>query len=364
MTISDSAHRERQMVDRAKSTSGQVRGPYAPAVGTVRAGPVAGLAQLVRDLGHDPRPIFASQGLTLEDFTDPDAEISFLRAGKLLASCAWETGCPHLGLLLGQRISSSSLGLPGYLLHTARDVRAALVDLVRYFDLHDRGAVLTLHADEGMTHLGYAIYLPDVPGTAQIYDLSIAAECNVMRSLCGDGWNPSEVRLARGVPEDVAHYRHFFRAPIRFDADRSALVFPTRWLDHPLSSANPMLHRHLEKEAESLHAEQPRDLVRQLRELLRGALATRKADAPHVAGQLGLHERTLNRRLRQAGTSFRRELKAVRYQMAQELLANTRLPLSRIASALNYADTSAFIRAFRQWSGMSPAAWRRRAADS
>ncbi|MGD8636690.1 MAG: AraC family transcriptional regulator [Gammaproteobacteria bacterium] len=63
---------------------------------------------------------------------------------------------------------------------------------------------------------------------------------------------------------------------------------------------------------------------------------------------------------RRAGTSFRRELKAVRYQVARELLANTKLPLARIAAALNYADTSAFIRAFRQWSGIPPAAWRRR----
>ncbi|MGD8965705.1 MAG: AraC family transcriptional regulator [Gammaproteobacteria bacterium] len=46
--------------------------------------------------------------------------------------------------------------------------------------------------------------------------------------------------------------------------------------------------------------------------------------------------------------------------MARELLANTKLPLARIAAALNYADTSAFIRAFRQWSGIPPAAWRRR----
>ncbi|MGD1976733.1 MAG: AraC family transcriptional regulator [Gammaproteobacteria bacterium] len=63
---------------------------------------------------------------------------------------------------------------------------------------------------------------------------------------------------------------------------------------------------------------------------------------------------------RRTGTSFRRELKAVRYQVARELLANTKLPLARIAAALNYADTSAFIRAFRQWSGIPPAAWRRR----
>ncbi len=352
------------MVDTAKSTPRKTQGPLAPAVGMVRVNPLAGLAQLMRDLGHDPRPAFARQELVPEDFSDPDAEISFSRAGKLLASCVAETGCRHLGLLLGQRISPSSLGVPGYLLYTASDVRAALVDLVRHFDLHDRGAVLTLDTNARGTYLGYSIYLPDVAAADQIYDLSIAVECNIMRSLCGTDWNPSEVRLARGAPGDITPYRRFFQAPIHFDADRSALVFESRWLDHPISSSNPMLHRHLEKEAESLHAEQSADLVGQLRGLIRGSLAIRKADAPHVARQLGLHERTLNRRLHQAGTSFRRELKAVRYQVAQELLANTQLSLSRIAAALNYADTSAFIRAFKQWSGVPPGDWRRRSGHS
>jgi AraC-like DNA-binding protein len=360
LTISDSALGGRVVIHKANSTPRPARGPHAPAVATVRASPLVGLAQLVRDLGHEPGPAFAREGLAPADLADPDAEISFSRAGRLLASCVSATGCRQLGLLLGQRISPSSLGIPGYLLHTARDVRAALLDLVRHFDLHDRGAVLTLDTNEVATFLGYAIYLPEVPAADQIYDLSIAAECNVMRELCGSDWSPSEVRLTRGVPEDITPYRRFFRAPIHFDADRSALVFPSRWLDHPVSSSNPMLHRHLEKEAEILHAEQPGTLVEQLRGLLRGSLATKKADAPHVARQLGLHERTLNRRLRQAGTSFRQELQGVRYQVAQELLVNTRLSLSRIAAALNYSDTSAFVRAFRQWSGMSPGDWRRR----
>jgi AraC-like DNA-binding protein len=348
------------VVRRRKGAPRQTHEHRAAAKGLVRVGPLMGLAQLVRDLGHDPQPAFARLDLAPDDFADPDTEISFVRAARLLASCVSETGCEHLGFLLGQRIPPSSLGMPGYLLHTAPNVRAALVDLVRYFDLHDRGAVLIFDTAGSATRLGYAIHLPDVPMAEQIYDLSIAVECNIMRGLCGTGWNPDEVRLARSPLPDATPYERFFRAPIRFEADHNAIVFPSRWLDQRISTSNPELHRHLEKEAERLHVGQPMDLAGQLRVLLRGALATRRADANTIASQLGLHERTLNRRLHQAGTTFRRELKAVRYQVARELLANTRLPLPRIAAALNYADTSAFIRAFRQWSGMPPAAWRRR----
>lgn len=352
------------MVERARSPSRQIHGEYASPAGRVRMGPLMELPQVIRDLGHDPRSALAGQGLSADDFRDPDAEISFVRAGKLLARCVSETGCSHLGLLVGERTLPSALGMPGYLLHTAFDVRAALLDLVRHISLHDSGGVVTLDTTKGMTRFGYAIYLIDVEAADQIYDLSMAIACNIMRSLCGADWRPSEVRLARSVPRDVMPYTRFFQAPIHFDADHSAVVFPSRWLDHRVASSNPELHRHLEKEAQRLQAGQATDLAGQLRGLLRGSLALGKIDAAHIARQLGLHERTLNRRLRQSGTNFRRELQAVRYTVAQELLANTRLPLSRIAAALNYSDTSAFVRAFKQWSGMPPTAWRRRHGQS
>ena len=348
------------MHSRANRPPGRLHKQPGHATGLVRVGPLMGLAQLVRDLGHDPEAAFAREDLAPEDFADPDAEFSFLRAGRLLAHCVSETGCAHLGLMLGQRIPPSSLGIPGYLLHTARDVRTALTDLVRYFDLHDRGAMLILESGSETTRLGYAIYLPDVAAAEQIYDLSIAVECNIMRSLCGPDWCPGEVRLARSVPGDPGPYRTFFRAPIGFDADLSAIVFPSRWLDHPVPGADPMLHRHLEKEAEKLHAEHPTDLSGQVRSVIRRSLAMRRASAPHVARQLGFHERTLNRRLREAGTNFQEQLGAVRYEVARELLAHTSLPLSRIATALSYGDASAFIRAFKRWSGSPPSDWRRR----
>ena len=180
-----------------------------------------------------------------------------------------------------------------------------------------------------------------------------------MRSLCGASWNPSAVLLPRRSPQGLARYRRFFHAPLRFDADHSAVEFPTRWLDHPISSADPLLHDHLEEEAQALHAAQQKSLAGELRRLLRGSLPMDTGRASAIARQLGMHERTLNRRLREERTSFRRELESIRYQVARQLLADTRMPLSQIAAALDYADATAFIRAFKRWSGIPPAAWRR-----
>ncbi|MEA3278695.1 MAG: AraC family transcriptional regulator [Pseudomonadota bacterium] len=347
------------MVRRTAKPSVTPRRRQAPAEGVVRVGPLMGLPALLRDLGCDPDPLFASAGFNPAQFTDPNVEIPFIPGSKLLARCVTATGCGHLGLLLGERAAPSSLGVAGFMLQTAPDVGTALRGLVRHLDLHDRGAVATLITNDRVTFLGYAIHLSGVEAADQIYDLSMTIVCKIMRSLCGTSWNPTEVLLSRRPPQDLAPYRRFFRAPLRFDEDQSVVVFPTRWLDHPIAGADPLLHRHLEKEANELQAHQQRSLVGELRGSLRKSLPIKKGGAANIARQLGMHERTLNRRLREEGTTFRRELEDIRYDVARQLLAGTMMPLSEIAAALDYADSTAFVRAFKRWSGIPPAEWRR-----
>lgn len=325
---------------------------------TVRVGPLAGIPAVMRSLGCEPAPVFAQSGFKLAQFEDPDIRIPYMAASKLLARCVAATGCRHFGLLVGERSLPSHLGIAGYLLHGAPDVGTALRSLVKYLDLHDQGGVPTLTTTGNRTSLGYAIHLSGVEAADQIYDLSIALACNIMRTLCGTNWHPAETLLMRRAPGDLTPYRRFFRAPLRFNTDESAVVFPTSWLSHRLPSADPLLQQHLEREAEELHAEHHADLTGSIRRLLRQCLTSRQCSAADIARQLGIHERTLNRRLLAEGTSFRQELEQVRHATSQQLLAGTTLALAEIATSLGYADASAFSRAFKRWSGVTPAHWR------
>ena len=74
---------------------------------------------------------------------------------------------------------------------------------------------------------------------------------------------------------------------------------------------------------------------------------------------LGMHERTLNRRLQVDGTSFRRVRDEVLYSASQQMLRTTSMRLAEVAAALGYAEPSAFIHAFTRWSGQTPDRWRR-----
>lgn len=313
---------------------------------------------LLRELGCEPGAVFAAAGLDPARFEDPDAEIPFVAGSRLLERCVEATGCGHFGFLLGTRAHASSLGVAGFVLRFAPNLGVALRDLAKNLDLHDRGGVLTLETRGGDTLLGYAVVQSGAVAVDQIHDMSIAVACNILRDLCGPGWNPQEVLLSRRQPGDTQPYERFFRAPLRFDAARNALRFPASWLDHELAGADPLLYRHFVSEAKALHSRQTGNIVGDLRRVLRRSLSSGKFSAGRVAGQLCIHERTLHRRLRESGTTYRHELEDIRFTLARQMLAESVIPQSGIADALGYASVTTFGRAFRRWSGETPTRWR------
>ena len=72
-----------------------------------------------------------------------------------------------------------------------------------------------------------------------------------------------------------------------------------------------------------------------------------------------MHSRTLNRRLNAFGTRFQALVDEIRFEIARQMLEDSRREVGQIAMTLDYADASAFTRAFRRWSGTTPAEWRK-----
>jgi AraC-like DNA-binding protein len=334
--------------------------PRAPAVveGAARVGPLA-IPPVLREMGVDPNEVLVSAAVDPELFDNPDNLITFATAGRLLGACIARTGCPHFGLLVGQQSGAVSLGLPGLLMLRSANVGEALRNLVAHLCLQDRGAVPTLSVQGKVATLGYAIYEPGVENTDQIADAAIAIACNILRALCGPEWVPTQVLFAHRRPADVQPYRSFFRAAVGFDAVQNALVFPARWLAQPLPEANADLRCRLQEEVARLDSRYALSFAAKVRRALRAVVIAGNCSAAGVAHSFGLQRRTLNRRLRAEGTTFETLLGEVRHEVACQLLGNTNMRVRSVSDALGYADSAAFTRAFRRWSGTTPARWRK-----
>jgi AraC-like DNA-binding protein len=348
------------MVELAERAFAGVGGITVPLDGVLRVGPLAGIPPVLRRFGQDPASVLAAVGLDLSLFDDYDNTIPFVTMGQLLHLCAERTGCRCFGLLAAQQSGLSSLGVVGYLMQHSPDVGTALRDLILHMHLHDRGAVPTLSVRDGVAVLGYAIYQRGVVRADQIYDVGVTVAFNVMRSLCGAEWAPTQVLFSHSKPRDTTPFRRFFRAPLLFDADQTALVFPARWLAHPLVGADPGIRRVLEAWIAAVDGEGRSDVVARLRRVLRTLLISGGGTVEQAAALLSMHPRTLNRRLKDRDTSFKALLDETRFEIARQLIEYTRMPIVEIAATLDYADASAFTRAFKRWSGLTPAVWRGR----
>jgi len=326
--------------------------------GELRVAALTALPAILREHGVDPPEVFASAGFDIDILDDPDNPVPFATVGRVIAIAEQRTGCAHIGLLIGERHALPVLGLVGQLGRHSADVGSALRSLIAHLHLHDRGAVPTLWVKDGVAILGYAIFAADVPGARHIYDAAIAITFNVMRELCGADWRPDEVLIAHSAPRAVAAFRKFFKVPVRFDAEQTALVFPARCLAQKIDGADAALLRIFKDEVDELEARSDNELPERLRRALRGLVTAGRGSRDEVARLVSMHRRTLNRRLEAHGTTFQALADEVRFHVACQLLRDTRMPLAQIAATFDYADASAFTRAFRRWSGTTPSEWR------
>jgi AraC-like DNA-binding protein len=327
--------------------------------GAVRAGPLVGIPQLLRDLVREPTAVFVAARVDPHLLDDPENVISFSEVGRLLDTCARAADCPHFGLLLGERTGLECLGLVGMLARHSPALKQALHNIVLHLHLHDRGAAPTLSVSDGEARLGYTIYQPDVMATAQIYDLALAIGYNILRTLCGASWRPRYVDLSHAKPRDLAAYRRVFGVTPFFHAEDTALVFPADWLAQPVPGADPALYRALQERVAELSATFYGDLPAQVRRIVCNLLRCGSGSLESAANVLSMHPRTLNRRLQRSGTTYRQLREECHHAFACQLLLDTELPIAEIAARLHYANAPTFTRAFYRWSGSSPAAWRK-----
>jgi AraC-like DNA-binding protein len=328
--------------------------------GEVRVGPVMAIPKLLRKFQVRPSVAFDTAKVDPKAFQHPDRRISIEEIGQLLAVCARLAKCETFGLLVGMQFTLTNFGPLGDLLRNSVTVGEAISHLLRHLHWHDKAAAPLLLAQQDQNVLlGYSLYHNRTSGIAQIYDAAVAIAFRILQELCGRSWRPHHVQLMHRRPHDEAAYRQLFRARVQFDAQLSGVVFSPIVLGRLIESANPVIHERLVQSFEALERLEPLSCRERVESVLHQVLWSGDFSLEAVAYVLGTKERTLRRWLADEGESFRQILMDTRGEIAAQLLENSNLPVANIAAALRYDDPTAFTRAFKNWAGVSPAAWRK-----
>ncbi|CAH1654923.1 MULTISPECIES: AraC family transcriptional regulator [unclassified Chelatococcus] len=326
--------------------------------GHIHLGVIKEIIPTLIAFGIDPAPLIWKVGLDLHIFENDSNVIPHATLGRLLTLCVAQTKCPHFGLLVGQRATILSLGLIGRLMRHCATVGEALRALAEHLVIQNRGAVPSFSIQDGTALFTFSVYQPAVESIDHITDGAIALTVNALRSLSGARWNPSDVLLPRMPPRDLTPYYNHFRAPIRFNQETASISLPERDLYQPIEGADPIIRSVLLENIQHARISLDSNIPDDIRRFLRTILADQDCTANGVAKFLALHRRTLARRLTDAGLSYRTISNEVRFEIARQLLEDTKMSLGEISAALGYSEASVFSRAFRRWSGCSPGVWR------
>ncbi|QHZ47794.1 MULTISPECIES: AraC family transcriptional regulator [unclassified Bacillus (in: firmicutes)] len=152
----------------------------------------------------------------------------------------------------------------------------------------------------------------------------------------------------------------YFGCRIQIGTNCNRLTLHREDLDRPFISYNaellevltPVLDQSLNQQQASL------SITGMVKWILKRSLTSGRPDIQTVASELGMSDRTLQRRLTDEGTSFKQLLTHVRHEQAREYLADPLLDIKEVAFLIGYEDQNSFYRAFRLWEGETPANWR------
>lgn len=304
---------------------------------------------------------YGATDLTPEIVADVDARITAPQFCIAWAEAARLAQRPALALDLAAAIPIGAFGIVEYLCRAAPTLGEALRRWVRYLNLLDDAVAVALEVDADRAHLRVARE-SEAPAPAS-HELCWALVARYARELAQRPFRLAGVDFAHAAPADPAPYRAFFDAPVAFGAGQTRLSFPRAALESPLASADPALLAILERAATTIEVPREPPLVVQVKRALHEALRTDDAQIEAIAKRLGLAPRSLQRRLKDDGASFAALREDVRRDLAQRYLHDGH-SIAEISFLLGFSEPSAFFRAFKRWTGITPLEARARLATT
>ena len=316
------------------------------------------LARRLEDRGISSQAVFRHAGLPTGILNQEKVLLTTEEFFALYRGIAEVTSDPTIGLKLGTEDRMERYDPIAIAAVSTRSLRDAIGRMSRYKQLTCPEKIeLVERGNESAVHFTWLLAHEAEP--AMLIDVCFAWILSIARRGTGRAIQPKRVEFQRPEAHRAVYERHF-QCPIKFKAAKNVLVFNKADLDATFLTYNSEL---LAVVAPQLEAELKQQLAeKSFREQVKGTLkrllAGERPAIEHVARELRLSKRTLQRRLTEDGISFQQLMEEARRELAQHYLLHSSLELNETAYLLGYEDANSFFRAFHEWEGTSPGQWR------
>jgi AraC-like DNA-binding protein len=327
--------------------------------GTVSAGFVKALIDFAVDKGASEALLLARAGLRGDELADQDARvpllsyITLMRAGKQLCND------PALALEFGAATDARRFSVVGLIAHSAATMAEALAQLNRYgrlmieVDLGEGPRFQIIRTETERWLVDRRINPDEFP---EITEATFSRLICMTRRLWPHATFALSVEVTHQAPAHRDTYERLWRVPVRFGAQRNAIQTTLDWGEAPVEPDSRYVFGVLTERGDALlkELENSKTVRGQVESLLLPILHTGDVGVDVIAKRLNVSRQTLYRNLKAEGVTFEQTLDDLRRRMALHYLSGKRVSVNETAYLVGFSDATAFSRAFKRWTGMSP----------
>jgi AraC-like DNA-binding protein len=231
--------------------------------------------------------------------------------------------------------------------------------MVRYRRILGGRDALSFRESRGGIRVVHAPHRRDPIVAAIDSDFVMSIIMDMCRLNYGGPLRAVEVRLVRAKPGNARPYRRFYGCPIQFGARENSFLLSSTVVNAVLPTSNRQLAATLDQIlTRQLATLDKSNIVARCKAALLEHLTSGDVSEQKMAKLLHMSRRTLQRRLAQLGTSFQALLDATRQELALRYMEDPNRSVIEATFLLGFSGQSAFARAFKRWTGVSPTAYR------
>lgn len=306
--------------------------------------------------------------LPCNQLMDVDSRIPLLTFQQLM-KCGYELSEDEtLALQVGATAQLNEMGILGYMLMHCKDLTEMMEIVVRYGQLLLN---MEVQLNEKRDHFALEIFSTR-PGLHEIdnsplirYRVESAMSwiVSILRSF-DKGLSPYELFFKHSRPGYQRFYREVFQSSLHFNQPTNKMLIHKKDLSTRYHSSNPYLLKLYRRHADQLlqQLQRSNSLEGQIERIISAHLDQHVVTLDMVAEQLNMNRWKLIRHLKERKTTFQKIHDSVRLKWAKSYLKDNAVQINSIHELLGYSEPSAFTRAFKRWTGLSPRAFRQKAA--
>lgn len=320
---------------------------------------IRGISAVLRDRGFTTETFLREAGIDREVFAG-HGQVDMAVTSQAVRAAYRLTEDPALALRLGFAAPFQALGVAGQIFLHCPTIRAAIGEVDRYLPLLQPLSRLRLLEEGDRAHLIYEPPFADARAYRFGTELAMSFMVRIGQHFASRQAAPMEVRLCHLAPSYAPVYSELFGCPVRFGAIRNEIIFSRSLLDIPQPFNDEPMWRLLKHRAEEMlvHEQAREHLHERVKQVLHNEVDLSSVHPCSIARRMGMSPRSLRRRLSDEGHSLSALVDEVRREVALTELSNPEMPIKRIADRVGFSEVSAFHRAFKRWTGMTPARYR------